>query len=152
MSVDSWYNQYIKCLRSRGTLLSFYENPINVKVAKTLMNAYSISAIFMGMQKHQSDDVWSPDWYQSLETNFSVKEDLISSFINSNVLVAELSDDNFVLSSMYGHAESPKAAICEFSKKHVHIFLKHSTDFIMVFQLALSSSTIGASHLIPLNL
>ena len=71
---------------------------------------------------------------------------------NSNVLVAELSDDNFVLSSMYGNAESPKAAICEFSKKHVHIFSKHSTDFIMVFQLALSSSTIGASHLIPLNL
>ena len=117
MVSNSWSNHYKTCWNSGGVLLSFYNNPSAELIAKKLMEDHGISSIFLGMQKNDAGNRWQSDWYTNLDTNYSIPDDKISTFIRSQVLIATLTSsgtNEFSYSSADGYKK--EGAICEFGK------------------------------------
>ena len=134
--------------------MSFYNNPLAELIAKKLMEDHSMSSIFLGMQKNDAGNKWQSDWYTNLDTNYSIPDDKISTFIKSQVLIATLtsSDTNkFSYSSADGYKK--EGAICEFGKLDfmiIQVKILHLFPYIF-FQLVTSHTPTGELPMICLN-
>ena len=112
MKQNSWPNQYKNCWRSKGVLLSFYDNPAGEIIAEKLMTAHDVKNIFLGMQKNSDGTKWQSDWYLNIDTDYEISEDGVKTFIKNHVAIASLNSGTFSFTSADGYKN--ESAICEF--------------------------------------
>ena len=93
MTPDAWYNQYTKCLWSRGVILN--NDSKNEKIFKTIMKTHNVDALFVDTTRSRQSS---------------------STFIEDQTVLAKLVDEQIEYVSMYGHdTEHEKySAICQY--------------------------------------
>ena len=120
MKDDSYSNHYKSCWMSRGMILSFYNNQVGELVAQKLMEVYSVSSVFLGIQNNSSTTKWHSDWHSHFDTNYEIPDDKITTFIKNYMMIATLSSGTFLYASANGHEK--EGAICEFGKSFILTF------------------------------
>ena len=118
MTNAPWYTQYTDCLRSRGMIISVYQNPTNQEIAKKLMTMYGVSSIFLGIQKNVENGKWIPDIYFEADMDYEFVDDQTNLYVDDYVIIATLEGENFTFQPIYGNYSDNQAAsaICEYGE------------------------------------
>ena len=114
MPVGTWDNLLSSCVFSRGSFLTWVQDPVNEKIAKKLMALFNVEKVFTGLQLN-SEKNWVPGWYKDVEVDFNLAEQRVLAQIKNQVVVAKLDDGEFKYWSGHTNNAGTASAICQYN-------------------------------------